>query len=144
MKNREEILRDYLRLKGLKITSQREIILKTFLDTHSHCSTDDLYVKLRKNHPKIGYATVHRTLKLLVESGIAIEQHFGDGQARFEPAQEDNHHDHLVCRECGLIIEFEEPQIEELQRQIAAAHQFIIKSHRHELYGVCSQCSRQL
>ncbi|SDZ78025.1 ferric uptake regulator, Fur family [Desulfuromusa kysingii] len=141
MKTRKKTLRDYLQLKGLKITNQREIILKTFLDSRSHCSTDDLYIRLRKKHPKIGYATVHRTLKLLVASGIAIEQNFGDGQARYEPVQDNHHHDHLICRECGLIIEFEEPQIEKLQHQVAAAHQFTIESHRHELYGLCSRCS---
>lgn len=138
-----KIFSDFLVYKGLKTTNQRKIILKTFLNSQSHCSTEDLYLKLRKNHPRIGYATVHRTLKLLVECGIAIEQNFGDGHARFEPLRADSHHDHLVCQQCGLIIEFEEPQIEELQKQVAAAHQFTIRNHRHELYGLCSHCARK-
>lgn len=141
--NQAEKFSDFLRYKGLKTTNQRKIILKTFLNSQSHCSTEDLYLKLRKKHPKIGYATVHRTLKLLVECGIAIEQNFGDGHARFEPLRVDSHHDHMVCRQCGLIIEFEEPQIEELQKQVAAVHQFTIRSHRHELYGLCFHCARK-
>ena len=137
----EKIIDDFMRRKGLKTTKQRSVIIKTFLHSHSHCSTEDLYLKLRKKHPKIGYATVHRTLKLLVECGVAIEQHFGDGQARFEPAGDDSHHDHLVCVGCGQIIEFSEPQIEKLQQEIAASHQFVIRNHRHELYGLCSRCA---
>ncbi|RKX23767.1 MAG: transcriptional repressor [Candidatus Zixiibacteriota bacterium] len=137
----EKIIDDFMRRKGLKTTKQRNVIIKTFLNSHSHCSTEDLYLKLRKKHPKIGYATVHRTLKLLVECGIAIEQNFRDGQTRFEPVREDSHHDHLVCVECGLIIEFSEPQIEQLQQEIAASYQFVIRNHRHELYGLCSRCA---
>lgn len=137
----EKIIDDFMRRKGLKTTKQRNVIIKTFLNSHSHCSTEDLYLKLRKKHPRIGYATVHRTLKLLVECGVAIEQHFGDGQARFEPARDDSHHDHLVCVGCGQIIEFSEPQIEKLQQEIAASHQFVIRNHRHELYGLCSRCA---
>ncbi len=139
--DRVQLFNDYLVQKGLKTTYQRLVILKTFLDSNSHYSTEDLYLELRKKYPKIGYATVHRTLKLLADSGIAIEQHFGDGQARFEPVRADRHHDHMVCIECGSIIEFEEPQMEELEKQVAAAHHFVIKSHRHELYGLCSRCA---
>ena len=134
------VFNEYVRRKGLKNTSQRMIILETFLGSKSHYSTEDLYLKLRKDHPKIGYATVHRTLKLFAECGIALELNFGDGQARFEPLNADQHHDHLVCTECGLIIEFTEPQIEKLQEQVAAQHNFKIESHRHELYGLCSSC----
>ena len=137
------VFNEYVRRKGLKNTSQRMIILETFLGTKSHYSTEDLYLKLRKDHPKIGYATVHRTLKLFAESGIALELNFGDGQARFEPLNADHHHDHLVCTHCGLIIEFTEPQIEELQEQVAAQHDFKIERHRHELYGLCSACRKK-
>jgi len=128
------------RRKGLKSTNQRTIILKAFLSSTSHNSTEDLYLKLRKKHSKIGYATVHRALKLFAECGIAVELDFGDGQTRFEPFRVGRHHDHLVCTECGKIIEFTEPRIEELQEQVAAQHGFKIERHRHELYGRCAEC----
>lgn len=131
---------DYLSQQGLKTTSQRMIILETFLQSNSHYSTEDLYLKLRADYPKIGYATVHRTLKLFAECGIASELNFGDGQTRFEPIHGGEHHDHLVCTQCGLIIEFEEPRIEELQESVAAAHNFTIENHRLELYGRCAAC----
>ncbi len=131
---------NYLGRMGLKNTSQRLVILETFLASESHYSTEELYLKLRAEHPKIGYATVHRTLKLFAECGIAAERHFGDGQTRFEPVHDEGHHDHLVCTRCGLIIEFEEPQIEKLQESVAAAHRFKIENHRLELYGLCANC----
>ncbi len=136
-----QLFNDYLRCKGLKTTSQRLIILETFLDSDCHFSTEELYLKLRTEYPKIGYATVHRTLKLFAECGIAAERNFGDGQARYEPIHGEEHHDHLVCTECGLILEFEEPQIEKLQESVAAAHNFTIDNHRLELYGLCASCA---
>lgn len=131
----------YLKKKGLKNTSQRMTILETFLGSKSHYSTEDLYLKLRQDNPRIGYATIHRTLKLFAECGIANELNFGDGQARYEPDNDDRHHDHLVCTNCGLIIEFEEPEIEKLQVRVGKRYSFKIESHRHELYGLCSDCS---
>lgn len=136
-----QVFNNYLASKGLKTTSQRMIILEAFIESDSHYSTEELYLKLRNDYPKIGYATVHRTLKLFAECGIAAERHFGDGQTRFEPIHGEEHHDHLVCTECGLIIEFEEPQIEKLQESVAAAHNFSIDHHRLELYGRCASCA---
>ena len=138
-----DVFNEYVRQQGLKNTSQRMKILEKFLSSKSHYSTEELYLKLRQEHPKIGYATVHRTLKLLAECGIAIEVDFGDGQTRFEPLNVDQHHDHLVCTHCGLIVEFTEPQIEQLQQQVAKQYDFTIERHRHELYGLCSKCAKK-
>ena len=141
MKHQEERFLDYLARKRLKNTSQRMIILKAFLRQSSHLSTEDFYLQLRKKHPGIGYATVHRTLKLFAECGIASEQNFGDGQTRFEVRRDDEHHDHLVCTACGRIIEFENQKIEQLQMEVAATHGFLVKDHRLELYGLCCDCN---
>ena len=140
MKKHEEQFLDYLSRKKLKNTSQRMIILTAFLRQKSHLSTEDFYLQLRKKHPGIGYATVHRTLKLFSECGIASERNFGDGQMRFEVSHANEHHDHLVCTGCGRIIEFEDSQIEKLQLEIAQKHNFFIKDHRLELYGLCGDC----
>lgn len=141
MKKAEEQFIDYLARKRLKNTSQRMIILKAFLKQDSHLSTEDFYLKLRKKHPGIGYATVHRTLKLFAECGIASERNFGDGQMRFEVCYANAHHDHLVCTACGKIIEFENQQIEQLQIDVAREHNFSIRDHRLELYGLCHSCN---
>lgn len=132
--------REYLAKQGLKSTRQREIILDEFLRSSSHLSTEELYLRLRKKHPTIGYATVYRTLRLFADSGIAETRHFGDGQTRYESTNSEAHHDHLICVRCGAIIEFEDSRIEELQKKVAEDHHFKILSHRLELYGQCSKC----
>ncbi|NIN33876.1 MAG: transcriptional repressor [Gammaproteobacteria bacterium] len=132
--------REYLLTKGLKSTRQREVILEEFLRSGSHLSTEELYLRLRRKNPSIGYATVHRTLKLFAECGIAEQRHFGDGQARYEATDHDEHHDHLICLKCGKIVEFEDPRIEQLQDEVARQHGFSIERHRLELYGCCENC----
>ena len=126
--------------KGLKVTRQREIILEEFLRDGSHLSIDDLYLRLRRKNPRIGYATVYRTLKLFAECGVAEQRQFDDGHTRYESASVDEHHDHLICSRCGKIVEFEEPKIEELQEMVARQHGFIIERHRLDLYGRCRDC----
>ena len=128
----------YLEEKNLKHTKQRDVILDAFLDARGHATSEELYRLVREVNSNIGYTTVYRTLKLLVDAGIAQERHFDDGIARYEIEHE--HHDHLVCLECGKIAEFESPLIEATQEQIAAEHNFTIKRHRHELYGYCAHC----
>ncbi|HEX9778899.1 MAG TPA: transcriptional repressor [Geopsychrobacteraceae bacterium] len=136
-----KVFTDYLAQKGLKNTNQRMIILQEFLEQASHLSTEELYLKVRSKYPNIGYATVHRTLKLFAECGIAAERNFGDGQGRFELMLGEQHHDHLICSRCGLIVEFENPQIEQLQNEVARRHGFVIENHRLELFGICSDCT---
>ncbi|MEJ2471611.1 MAG: transcriptional repressor [Desulfuromonadales bacterium] len=130
----------YLATQGLKSTRQRDLILEEFLRAGAHLSTEELYLRLRRKNPRIGYATVHRTLKLFAECGIAEQRDFGDGQARFEASADDAHHDHLICLTCGAIVEFEDPRIEQLQDEVARQHGFAIKHHRLELYGNCPRC----
>ena len=128
--------KDYLQVNGLNTTQQRELIVEHFLRCRDHVSIDDLLSRVRKRNKRVGYATVYRTLKLLVDSGLAHQRQFGDGQARFEVAGD--HHDHLICSQCGLILEFEDPEIERLQERIAERlGGFEVTRHRHELYALC-------
>ena len=140
--NTKNKFKDYLLSKGLKSTRQRELSSDEFLRASSHLSTEELYLRLRRKNPSIGYATVHRTLKLFADCGIAEQRHFGDGQARYEASDHDEHHDHLICVSCGKIVEFEDPRIEELQGEVAATHGFTIERHRLELYGCCLDCAK--
>jgi Fur family ferric uptake transcriptional regulator len=138
--NPQQTFHAYLSEQGLKSTRQREIILAEFLQAGAHLSTEELYLRLRARHPHIGYATVHRTLKLFAECGLAEPRHFGDGHTRYESSTRAEHHDHLICTVCGAIVEFEDPQIEALQDVVARQHGFHIERHRLELYGRCRQC----
>jgi Fur family ferric uptake transcriptional regulator len=126
----------YLDDNNLNTTQQREVIVDQFLRTSEHVSIDDLLARVRKKNKGIGYATVYRTLRLLVDSELAQQRQFGDGQTRYEVA--DEHHDHLICTSCGLVLEFEDDRIEALQERIAEElGGFKIVRHRHELYGLC-------
>lgn len=132
-------LNDYMQREGLRSTSQRRLVTELFFQSGGHLSIEELLNKVRDEDPKIGYATVYRTLKLLKESGVANERHFGDGVSRYEVAHEDAHHDHLICVECGLIVEFEDDEIEAIQEKLAGRLGFVLRSHRHELYGICRE-----
>jgi Fur family ferric uptake transcriptional regulator len=141
-RTKKKAFHDFITQKGLKSTRQRDIILDAFLSSERHLSIEDLYLKLRAKHPSIGYATVYRTLKLFAESGIAREIQFGDGQTRYEHVAEGEHHDHLVCTRCGAIAEFENEAIEKLQDEVASRHDFLIETHKLELYGICGKCRK--
>lgn len=137
------LLQDHMARKGLRSTDQRRLIVETFFQSPNHVSIEELLAQVRSQDPRVGYATVYRTLKLLTECGVAFERKFGDGLTRYELADEDSHHDHLICVECASIVEFEEPRIEELQEAIAKKHGFEIRSHKHEMYGICADCKRK-
>lgn len=127
----------------MKVTRQREEIAKTFLDSPHHLSAEELYRQIQKAHPELGLSTIYRTLKLLVESGLASRREFGDGITRYEPTSGGQHHDHLICINCGAIIEFENQKIEELQNEVAEKNDFTVLRHKLELYGYCQKCRRR-
>jgi Fur family ferric uptake transcriptional regulator len=127
----------YIDRQGLKNTRQRALILEAFMGAGSHLSVEEVLRAVQEQHPAIGAATVYRTLKLLVEAGVAHERNFGDGQARYEAAHDDEHHDHLICTDCHTIFEFEDPEIERRQTEVATRHGMRLQSHRHEIYGAC-------
>jgi len=130
-----------LRERGLKSTSQRDDIARVFFSDGGHRSVEELYAAVKKVNPRVGYATVYRTLKLLKECGLAAERHFDDGQARYEPIeQEEAHHDHIICERCGKIVEFNSQELEHQQERIGRFLGFVISRHRMELYGICSDC----
>jgi len=133
-------LNDYMTRHGLRSTEQRRVVTELFFASEGHLSIEELLDEVRVKEPRIGYATVYRTLKLLKECGLAFERHFGDGVSRYEVAWSDEHHDHLICVECEKIIEFEDDDIEALQHQVAAKHGFALVRHKLELYGVCPAC----
>jgi Fur family ferric uptake transcriptional regulator len=129
--------------RGLRSTEQRRLIIEKLFEATEHVTIDQLLERVRASDPRVGYATVYRTMKLLAEGGLVEERKFGDGFTRYELADEEAHHDHLICVSCGKITEFEEPQIEELQDKIAKRYGFVVQHHKHELYGICAECAKK-
>ena len=135
------MFKEQLQKKGYNITRQRLRIARVFLDFKGHPTAEELLQAARIEDPSASQATVYRTLKLLCEAGFAREMHFGDGIARFESRNEtEEHHDHLICEQCGKTIEFLSEEIERLQEGITSAHNFISTRHRLYLYGICPEC----
>ena len=128
----------------LKSTKQRQEILNVFLNLRGHKNLSQIYNQVSKVNPKIGYSTVYRTLKLLTKLGLAAQRKFVDGETRYEPIPSGTHHDHLICIECGKIIEFTDESLEALQNKIARRHNFNTFFHRMELYGQCENCMEKV
>ena len=133
---------DYIAEHGLKSTPQRRLIVEVFFQSGKHLSTEELYNVVRQADKNIGQATVYRTLKLLCDAGLAKELHFGESTARYEPVEDDSHHDHLLCTACGKNVEIMDEAIEERQEEVAKSYGFVLTSHRMLLYGVCGDCRK--
>ena len=121
--------------KGLRITEQRKVIARVLSDSDDHPDVELLHERANKIDSGISIATVYRTVRLFEEAGILDRHDFGDGRSRYEPAPE-SHHDHLIDVETGKVVEFVDPEIEALQKQIAAKLGYRLVDHRLELYGV--------
>jgi Fur family transcriptional regulator, ferric uptake regulator len=136
-----DLLDDYLRSVGQFLTRPRKIILETFLQVDGHVSVKNLCKEVKKKDSQISPATVYRTMKLLVESGIASENEFADDRKIFEKIHGKEHHDHMFCTHCKKISEFHNETIEKLQEEVAQEYLFEITSHRMTLFGVCNECN---
>ena len=135
-----QVLTDSLRERNLKITPHRELILETFLNHEGHRSVEDIYRTVKELDPRIGYTTVYRTMKILTECGLAREIDLADGITRYEHLFNHEHHDHMICMECGASIEFFNPQIESVQDAASEQLGFKVLDHKLQIYGVCSKC----
>ncbi len=132
--------REYLASRGLKFTRQREAIAEVLFASGGHMTLPELLESARKLQSSVGYATVYRTMKLMSESGLASEHRFAEaGLSRYEVAHDGDHHDHLICMQCGRIIEYEDSEVERRQEETAARLGFRVVSHRHEIYGECTR-----
>jgi Fur family transcriptional regulator, ferric uptake regulator len=134
------ILEGFLRDRGQKMTGARETVLDAFLRIERHVTAEELFEAAKRIDPRIGQATVFRTIKLLAEAGLAREACRDEGSRRYEHAYRHEHHDHLLCVSCGAIIEFKDEDIEKAQEAIYARHGFRAVGHRFELFGLCPAC----
>lgn len=121
--------------RGLRMTEQRRVIAQVLEEAEDHPDVEALHARASARDPRISIATVYRAVKLFEEYGILERLEFGDGRARYEDADR-AHHDHLIDMNTGEVIEFVDPEIEELQERIARRLGYRLKGHRLELYGV--------
>ena len=135
----DEKLKSLLRSMNLKVTSQRLFILKALnKGPKTHVTAQEVFEMARPRHPSMGFATVYRFLKKTSQFGLTSELRIGRAPARYELKTKDHHH-HLVCTQCGKIIEFQNNIIEKQILKISQAHSFHTEHHIFELYGHCSR-----
>lgn len=138
-----ELLVGHLAKTGQKVTRQRLLVAERFLAAEGHLSAEELYHQMLDEGAKVGLATVYRSLKTLVEAGLAQERRFPDGAARYESVIGEPLHDHLVCTECGAIIEMENPCVDHLYPRALSEHGFVATSHRLVIMGRCRDCNQR-
>jgi Fur family ferric uptake transcriptional regulator len=136
------IFLDHIQASGLRRTSQRDLILEIFLSTEEHLTSEDLHSLVHRKDPSVGLTTVYRTLKLLTEAGLAREVRFGDNKTYYEHHYNHEHHDHMICTDCGRVIEFFSPAIEDMQDQMASSFGFRPTHHSLRMWGVCAECQK--
>lgn len=139
-----EELRKIVKQKGLKYTEQREIVLSILLHADEHLTAEEIYNQIKKDFPEtnVGIATVYRALGFLEEVYLITSINFGTDGKKYE-SNVKSHHDHLICTDCGKIIEFVDDEIEKRQEKIAKENKFKITSHSMQLYGVCQACQNK-
>jgi Fur family transcriptional regulator, ferric uptake regulator len=136
-----EIFETFVRTHNGRLTPQRQFIVREFLALNGHYGIDELHEHLRKKGQTINPSTIFRTLKLLVQAGVAVERQFANGNTKFDVNVA--HHDHLICLTCGKIVEFDSPKLEDIQMRIVRSHGFEMEYHKHEIYGYCSGCRKE-
>jgi Fur family ferric uptake transcriptional regulator len=129
--------------KGLRMTPQRMMIVAAIEESTDHISAEDVYSQVIKKYPNVNISTVYRTLELLEEMGLVTKTDLGGGRVRYHPAEKGHHH-HLVCRECGKIIDLKEDAMNGLKESLAKDYQFIADLRHLGIWGRCLQCSRRI
>jgi Fur family transcriptional regulator, ferric uptake regulator len=134
---------DFLARHALKLTTEREALVREIFATHYHFEADELLFKMKQKSTKISRATVYRTLELLVKSGLVRRVHLGEDHYHYEHVSGNSHHDHLICTACGLVIEFHDEAIEQRQRDICERKKFTPTFHNLQILGLCDACRRK-
>lgn len=121
------------------MTPQRHAILSYLIHTMSHPSADDIYKALSPQFPNMSVATVYNNLKVFIQAGLVREMTYGDHASRFDADMTD--HYHALCEECGKLVDFAYKPLRDLESAASRTTGFKVKSHRVEVYGVCSDCA---
>ncbi len=139
-----ERFKQLLRSNNLKFTKQRETILHTLYLHSGHFTPEELYHLIKSERPGLntGIATIYRTLSLLENAGIVTSISFGTQGKKYELGVK-AHHDHMICTNCGKILEFYDEAIEKRQENIAKEFGFIMEDHSMKIFGVCPECQKE-
>jgi len=132
----------YLNKRQLKLTQGRKAVLQEIFLQPGHLEAEDLWRSLRRKKRRVSRATVYRTLDLLVDSGMVRKVDLGHGHSHYEKALLQAHHEHMVCLECGKVIEFSDKEMEGDLDKLCKKSGFEHTAHRFEIFGYCGECSK--
>ncbi len=135
-----KIFREFLKRRGLRNTREREIIVRAIFSRYDHFDVDQLYLSLKKKGG-VSKPSIYRTIPLLIEAGLITEVFLEDGHMHYEHIYGREHHSHFRCRNCRKIVEFHDPRLDEIERELGARHGFTTEGHKMEIYGLCSSCA---
>ena len=133
----KEIFRSYLKEQNQRQTQERFMVLEEIYRSDGHFDADKLYDKMKNTDARVSRATVYNSLDLLVECGLVQRQQFGKNLYFYERAYAYQQHDHIICKECGVVLEFCDPRIQEIKDLMGKIHDFNIEDHSLHLYGKC-------
>lgn len=131
---------DTLKSKGVRITPQRHAILEYLVSTKSHPTADEIYKSLASNFPNMSVATIYNNLRVFRSAELVKELTYGDSSSRFDFVTHD--HYHIICNDCGIIVDFYHPGLEEIEHLASHVTGFKVNSHRMEVYGTCPECAK--
>ncbi len=127
-----------LKESGVRITPQRHAVLEYLLNSSTHPTADDIYKALEGKFPNMSVATVYNNLRVLREIGLVRELTYGDSSSRFDCNT--TQHYHIICEECGKIVDFHYPSLDEVESLAEQVTGFKVSHHRLEVYGKCEDC----
>ncbi len=127
--------------QGYRLTPQRLMILSAIENSDNHISAEEIYAQVVAKYPNVNISTVYRTLELLKGLGLVTETDLGGGRVRYHPADKGHHH-HLVCQECGAIIDLDELVLASLKSVLLREYKFIADLRHLAIFGRCMNCSK--
>jgi len=126
---------------GYRLTPQRMMVLSAIENSDNHISAEEIYAQVVAKYPHVNISTVYRTLELLKRLGLVTETDLGGGRVRYHPADKGHHH-HLVCQECGKIIDLDESVLSSLKSILLREYKFSADLRHLAIFGRCANCNK--
>ena len=143
MRLTEKRLNSRLRQQGYRLTPQRRAVLKVIAESPGHLTPAAIHDRVRREYPAIGLVTVYRTLAILAELGLICEVHAGGSCRSYLMRKPVGHHHHLICSECGAVVDFADCELEQLEERLSRATGFKVGGHLLEFLGLCPACQKR-